>query len=54
MVEMMKKVSVVRMFVQIRGIVILKNCVKRPAPSYGRALVEVHGTAAMEAMYMTM
>ena len=33
MLLIMKKVRVVRMFVQIRGMVILKNCVIRPAPS---------------------
>ena len=33
MVEMMKKVRVVRMLVQIRGMVILKNWCTRPAPS---------------------
>ena len=33
MVEMMKKVSVVRMLVQIRGRVISKNWSSRPAPS---------------------
>ena len=33
MVEMMKKVRVVRMLVQIRGMVMRKNCVSRPAPS---------------------
>ena len=33
MVEMMKKVSVVRILVQIRGSVILKNWAVRPAPS---------------------
>ena len=33
MVEMMKKVSVVRMLVQIKGRVSWKNWVSRPAPS---------------------
>ena len=33
MVEIMKKVRVVRMLVQMRGMVIWKNCVIRPAPS---------------------
>ena len=33
MLEMMKKVRVVRMLVQIRGRVMLKNCLVREAPS---------------------
>ena len=54
MVEMIKKVRVVRMLVQIRGMVIWKNCLTRPAPSRLADSYRLWGTLAMEAMYMTM
>ena len=54
MVEIMKKVRVVRMFVQIRGMVIWKNCFTLPAPSRPADSYRLCGTAAMEAMYITM
>ena len=55
MVEMMKKVRVVRMLVQIRGMVIWKNCFTRPAPSrLARFVQALAARLAMEAMYMTM
>ena len=54
MVEMMKKVKVVRIFVQMRGMVIWKNWVSRPAPSRLALSYRLMGTADMEAMYMTM
>ena len=54
MVEMMKKVSVVRMLVQMSGMVIWKNWRTRPAPSMDELSYMSRGTAAMDAMYMTM
>ena len=54
MVEMIKKVRVVRIFVQIRGMVIWKNWVRRPAPSRLALSYRLAGTEDMEAMYMTM
>ena len=54
MVEMIKNVSVVRIFVQIRGMVIWKNCVRRPAPSRLALSYRLPGTLAIEAMYITM
>ena len=54
MVEMIKKVRVVRIFVQMRGMVIWKNWVSRPAPSRLALSYRLMGTADMEAMYMTM
>ena len=53
-VEMMKKVRVVRILVQIKGMVIWKNCWKRLAPSRPADSYREPGTADMEAMYMTM
>ncbi len=54
MVEMMKKVRVVRMLVQMRGMVIWKNWVRRPAPSRLALSYRLAGTEDMEAIYMTM
>ena len=54
MVEMIKKVRVVRMFVQTSGIVIWKNWVRRPAPSRLALSYKLAGTEDMEAIYITM
>ena len=54
MVEMIKKVRVVRMFVQTSGIVIWKNWVRRPAPSRLALSNKLAGTEDMEAIYITM
>ena len=53
MVEIMKKVRVVRMLVQISGMVIWKNWRTRPAPSMDELSYMSRGTAAMDAIYMT-
>ena len=53
-VLMIKKVIVVRIFVQINGSVIWKNCVIRPAPSNPALSYRLCGMLAIEAIYMTM
>ena len=53
MVEMIKKVRVVRMFVQTRGIVIWKNWVRRPAQSRLALSYKLAGPEDMEAIYIT-
>ena len=49
MVEMMKKVRVVRMLVQIKGMVMRKNWVSRPAPSRLALSYRLAGTEDIEA-----
>ena len=53
MVEIIKKVRVVRIFVQIKGSVTWKNWVTRPAPSNPELSYSDAGTADMDAIYMT-
>ena len=55
MVEMIKKVRVVRIFVQTRGMVIWKNWVSRPGyrPDW-RSRTGWRARQDMEAIYMTM
>ena len=52
-VEIIKKVNVVRIFVQINGIVIWKNCSILPAPSSPALSYRLSGTLAIDAIYMT-
>ena len=54
MVEMIKKVRVVRRLVQISGRVMWKNWWMRPAPSRLADSYSDSGMEAMEAIYMTM
>ena len=53
-VEITKKVSVVRILFQISGNVIMKNCFTFPAPSRAAASYRFYGMEDMLAIYMTM